>query len=179
MLEAVESRDEGACGALLELVYDELRKLAASRMARERSDHTLQPTALVHEAWLRLSAGEDSDWQSRGHFFAAASEAMRRVLIDQARARDSQRRGGSFTKIDLAGIDIPDRVDDNLLLQVHEALEKLEMEDAKAAQVVSLKFFAGLGMEEIAQAMNISDRTVRRYWRFARVWLFDALSRDD
>lgn len=178
MLNCVDTREIGAPEALLELVYDELRKLACSRMARERADHTLQPTALVHEAWLRLSAGENTGWKRRGHFFAAAAEAMRRVLIDRARSKNSQRRGGRVTKVDLSGIDVVDKVDDSLLLRVHEALERLEMEDAKAAQVVSLRFFAGLSMEEIALAMNISDRTARRYWRFARVWLFDAIRRD-
>lgn len=178
VLEAVE-RGESASERLLPIVYEELRKLAASRMAREQPGQTLQATALVHEAWLRLAKASNQHWENRAHFFAAAAEAMRRVLIDRARGKQADKRGGHWERIDLAFIDQPSEAPDDALLRVSEALELLAGEDGKAAQFVKLRFFAGLTVEEAALALGISDRTGRRYWRFARAWLHDHLSRTD
>jgi RNA polymerase sigma factor (TIGR02999 family) len=161
---------------LLPLVYEELRKLAVSRMAKESKDHTLQPTALVHEAWMRLSKGDGSEaWDSKGHFFSAAAEAMRRVLVDSARRKQTKKRGGGAGKVRLQDIDEPAEATEDTLLAVHEALEKLHLEDAKAADLVTLRFFTGLSVDEASLALDISERTARRYWRFARAWLFDEL----
>ncbi len=165
-----------AADALLSLVYEELRKLAANRMANEAAGHTLQPTALVHEAWLRLMRGNDQRFENRAHFFAAAAEAMRRILIDHARRKSARKHGGSLERVDLDQIDVPTRAEDETLLQVNESLDALAREDAKAAELVKLRFFGGLSVEEAAGVMGVTDRTARRYWRFARAWLLDALS---
>lgn len=173
---AAPQSDPKTTEEMLPVVYEELRKLALQKMAREAPDHTLQPTALVHEVWLRLLRGEDQTWQNRAHFFGAASEAMRRILIDHARRKRAAKHGGGFQRVDLDEIDRPAQAGDDTLLQVNEALEALAREDAEAAALVKLRFFAGLSVEEAAQALGVSDRTARRYWRFARVWLRDALS---
>lgn len=165
-----------AAEALLSLVYDELRKLAANRMAVEAAGHTLQPTALVHEAWLRLVRGNDQQFENRAHFFAAAAEAMRRILIDHARRKSAHKHGGGLERVDLDQIDVPARADDDTLLRVSESLDALAREDAKAAELVKLRFFGGLSVEEAAGVLGVTDRTARRYWRFARAWLLDALS---
>jgi RNA polymerase sigma factor (TIGR02999 family) len=165
-----------AVDALLSLVYEELRKLAASRMANEAAGHTLQPTALVHEAWLRLVRGDDKGFENRAHFFAAAAEAMRRILIDHARRKSARKRGGSLERVDLEQIDVPAMAEDDTLLRVNESLDALASEDAKAAELVKLRFFGGLSVEEAAGVLGVTDRTARRYWRFARAWLLDALS---
>ena len=175
ILQAVE-QGENSAERLLPLVYEELRKLAACRMASERSGHTLQATALVHEAWLRLAGSRDQEWENRGHFFGAAAEAMRRVLIDRARSRQTVKRGGDRERIDLEFIDLPADAPDDALLRVSEAVEILEIEDTKTAEFVKLRFFAGLTVDEASLALGISDRTGRRYWRFARAWLHDHLS---
>lgn len=174
----MERGDPRAAEDLLPLVYEELRKLAAVRMANESADHTLQPTALVHEAWLRL-AGNDANAQfaNRAHFFAAAAEAMRRILIDRARRKGSGKRGGEWERIDLDKVEIAAEADDDTLLLVNEALEKLAKEDAKAAQIAKLRFFGGLTLEEAAQVLGVTERTANRYWAFARVWLFDEIRR--
>jgi RNA polymerase sigma factor (TIGR02999 family) len=176
ILQAVERGDPRAAEELLPLVYEELRKLAAARMANESADHTLQPTALVHEAWLRL-AGNDAQAQfaNRAHFFSAAAEAMRRILIERARRKSAGKRGGDWQRIDLDKVDIAADADDDTLLLVNEALEKLAKEDANAAQIATLRFFGGLTLEEAAQAMGVTERTANRYWAFARVWLFDEM----
>jgi RNA polymerase sigma factor (TIGR02999 family) len=173
----VAAQDEApTTNALLTLVYEELRKLAANRMANESAGHTLQPTALVHEAWLRLIRSDDQRFENRAHFFAAAAEAMRRILIDHARRKSARRHGGSLERVDLEQIDIPARAEDDTLLQVNESLDALAREDAKAAELVKLRFFAGLSVDEAAGVLGVTDRTARRYWRFARAWLLDALS---
>ncbi len=165
-----------AAEALLSLVYEELRKLAADRMANEAAGHTLQPTALVHEAWLRLVRGNDQQFENRAHFFAAAAEAMRRILIDHARRKSAHKHGGRLERVDLEQIDGPARADDDTLLRVNDSLDALTREDAKAAELVKLRFFGGLSVEEAAGVLGVTDRTARRYWRFARAWLLDALS---
>ena len=176
ILERVEQGDGQAASELLPLVYEELRRLAAHRMAQEAPGQTLQATALVHEAWLRLVGhGNQSRFQNRAHFFAAAAEAMRRILIERARRKSAQRHGGGLERVDLDQIDLPEKASDGLLLRVDTALETLAQEDARAADLVKLRFFAGLSMEQTAQALGITDRTARRDWRFARAWLFDAL----
>jgi RNA polymerase sigma factor (TIGR02999 family) len=155
ILEAVGAGDAQAAEQLLPLVYDELRRLVAARMAREAPGQTLQPTALVHEAWLRLIRVEDAHFRNRAHFFAAAAEAMRRILIEQARRKSAGRHGGGLERVDLEGIDLPEQASTDLLLRVDTALEELAQEDARAA----------------ALALGVTDRTARRDWRFARAWL--------
>jgi RNA polymerase sigma factor (TIGR02999 family) len=176
ILEAAQQGDPTAADQLLPLVYDELRRLAASRMANEAADHTLQPTALVHEAWLRL-AGNDANvhFANRAHFFAAAVEAMRRILIERARRKGAEKRGGDWQRVDLDKVEIASDADDDTLLLVNEALEKLAGEDAKAAEIAKLRFFGGLTLEEAAQVLGVTSRTADRYWAFARVWLFDEM----
>ncbi len=176
ILDAIQTGDSKAAEELLPLVYDELRKLAAYKMANEGADHTLQPTALVHEAWLRL-AGKDASTQfaNRGHFFAAAAEAMRRILIDSARLKEAQKRGAGLRRVDLADVDVAAKADGTTLLRMDEALEKLAREDPPAAELVKLRFFGGLTNEQAAAALGISVRTAKRYWAFARAWLYDEL----
>jgi len=176
ILHAAEQGDPAAAEQLLPLVYEELRKLAAAKMANETAGHTLQPTALVHEAWLRL-AGKDAQVQfaNRAHFFAAAAEAMRRILIERARRKGAGKRGGDWQRIDLDKVDIAAEADDDTLLLVNEALEKLSQEDASAAEIAKLRFFGGLTLEEAGQVLGVTDRTAKRYWAFARVWLFDEM----
>lgn len=179
ILNDIERGDRKASADLLPLVYEELRRIAVHKMAREAGLQTLQPTALVHEAWLRLVGAEEPSWESRAHFFAAAAEAMRRVLIDRARRRQADRRGGRWHRVALETIDAPAQADEDVLLQVHGALEALALEDARAAELVKLRFFAGLGVEEAALALGVTDRTARRYWRFARAWLYERLSGEE
>jgi RNA polymerase sigma factor (TIGR02999 family) len=178
ILNAAQSGDPTAAGQLLPLVYEELRKLAAVRMAKESAGHTLQPTALVHEVWLSL-AGKDAHVQfaNRAHFFAAAAEAMRRILIDRARRKGAEKRGGDWQRIDLDKVEVAVDADDDTLLLVNEALEKLTQEDAYAAEMAKLRFFGGLTLEEAAQVLGVTERTANRYWAFARVWLFDEMRR--
>lgn len=178
MLDAVNRGESQAAEKLLPLVYDELRRLAAVRMAREDAGHTLQPTALVHEAWVRLVEGRAQAWQNRGHFFAAASEAMRRILIDRARRKSQLKRGGRQERVNIEDMDIAEALPDDKLLLVDEALEQLKAEDPEVAQVVALKFFGGLTNEEIVEITGTSDRTVRRQWEFAKAWLFNAISKN-
>ena len=175
ILERVEQGDQRAAEELLPLVYDELRRLAAHRMANEVQGHTLQPTALVHEAWLRLARENHNKFENRSHFFAAAAEAMRRILIEHARRKSAQRRGGGLERVELEQIDIPEKATDATLVRVNEALAALEREDARAAELVKLRFFAGLSVEQAALALGVTDRTARRDWRFARAWLAIAL----
>jgi len=162
---------------LMPLVYDELRKLAAARMAAESDNCTLQPTALVHEAWLRLMGTEKPTWQNRSHFFAAAAEAMRRILIDRARAKQAIKRGASSKPVDLEQIDLAVVSDDECLLQVNEALEKLSEVDQQSAELIKLRFFVGLRYDEAAEALGISQRTAKRCWTFGRAWLYRELQR--
>jgi len=176
ILEAAQQGDPQAAEELLPLVYEELRKLAAVRMANESAGHTLQPTALVHEAWLRL-VGNDAqvEFVNRAHFFSAAAEAMRRILIERARRKSAEKRGGDWQRIDLDKVDIAAEADHDTLLLVNEALEKLAVEDASAAEIAKLRFFGGLTLEEAGQVMGVTERTANRYWAFGRVWLFDEM----
>ena len=176
ILNAAQSGDPTAAAQLLPLVYEELRKLAAARMLNEAAGHTLQPTALVHEAWLRL-VGNDPKVQfaNRAHFFAAAAEAMRRILIERARRKGAEKRGGDWQRIDLDKVDVAVDADDDTLLLVNEALEKLAQEDARAAEIAKLRFFGGLTLEEAGQVLGVTDRTAKRYWAYARAWLFDEM----
>jgi RNA polymerase sigma factor (TIGR02999 family) len=176
ILSAIDAGDPHAAEQLLPLVYDELRKLAAQRLVQERPGQTLQATALVHEAYLRLVDVEKAQhWNSRGHFFAAAAEAMRRVLVDRARGKTRQKRGGGLEQIDLT--DIPGRAenDPDLLLSLDEALARLAAEDPAAAGVAQLHLFAGLSIDEAATALGVSRATAYRNWTYARAWLHDAL----
>ena len=172
--EARQSAAE-ASAALLPLVYDELRRLAAQRMFGERADHTLQPTALVHEAYARLAKNIQVQWSNRAHFFAAAAEAMRRILIEHARAKQGPRRGGGLRKMPLDVVDLANSEDPNQILALEEAMSRLEKEDPDASRVVRLRFYAGLSVEETASALGISPRTVKREWSFARIFLFRIL----
>ena len=176
ILQAIEHGDPRAAEDLLPLVYEELRKLAAVRMANESAGHTLQPTALVHEAWLRLAGDKaHAQFANRAHFFAAAAEAMRRILIERARRKGAGKRGGDWQRIDLDKVDIAADSNDDTLLLVNEALEKLAKEDANAARIATLRFFGGLTLAEAAQVLGVTERTANRYWAFARVWLFDEI----
>lgn len=171
ILEAAGAGDEQAAEKLLPLVYEELRRLAAAKLAQEIPGQTLQPTALVHEAWLRLVGSGNQHWNGRGHFFGAAAEAMRRILIDRARKRHRERHGHGLVRVDLNQLDVAITTDDDLLLRVNEALEKLEAEAPERAQLVKLRFFTGLNITEAAEAMGIATATANRYWAFARAWL--------
>lgn len=172
ILEAAQNGDPTAADHLLPLVYDELRRLAAARMAQEKPGQTLQPTALVHEAWLRLVGSENQRWENRAHFFAAAAEAMRRILIEKARRRQRLRHGGGQERVDLDEIAIIAPESDERLLQVNEALDRLAAEDKEKADVVKLRFFVGLTDREVADALGLSERTVERHWAYAKPWLF-------
>lgn len=183
ILSQIESGDPAAAERLLPLVYDELRKLAAARLAHEKPGQTLQATALVHEAYIRLLGGERSgvredspEWNSRGHFFAAAAEAMRRILVDQARRKGQVKRGGDWQRIALdAAEPAAERLADDLVA-LDESLARLEAHDSLAAKVVKLRYFAGLTMPETAEALDIPLRTAERNWTYARTWLHQDLS---
>jgi RNA polymerase sigma factor (TIGR02999 family) len=172
ILEAVGSGDAGALEKLLPVVYDELRRLAAANLAREAPGQTLQATALVHEAYLRLVGSREPRFETRGHFFTAAAEAMRRILVDRARNKGRQKRGGGARRLELNELDLASPPPDDDLLALDEALGRLEQEDRPKAELVKLRFFAGLSVEQAAAALGISRATADRYWRFARAWLF-------
>jgi RNA polymerase sigma factor (TIGR02999 family) len=161
----------------LPLVYDELRKLAAQKMANEAPGQTLQATALVHEAWLRLGGDQQPAWDNRGHFFTAAAEAMRRILIDRARRRKAVRHGGEARRVSLEDLELAAEADDEPLLAVHEALDRLAVHDAAKAELVKLRFFAGLTMEQAAQVLGFSEPTAKRHWAYARAWLYREINR--
>ena len=165
--------DTRAADELIPEVYDELRHLAATRLSREVPGQTLQATALVHEAYLRLlGSGTHREWNSRGHFFGAAAEAMRRILVESARRKRSQKRGAGAERIDLANIEVAIETDDERLLLVHEALDKLAEHDVQAAELVKLRFFGGLTGQQAAEALGLAERTATRLWAYARAWLF-------
>ncbi|MFT6110010.1 MAG: RNA polymerase sigma factor (TIGR02999 family) [Planctomycetota bacterium] len=171
-LESLADGDEGAAEHLLELVYAELRELAARQMAGEAVGQTLQPTALVHEAWMRLNVGEPRDWKSRRYFFGACAEAMRRILVDRARRRGRRKHGGDLRRVDFveaAGADQPEAID---LIALDEALEKLTSEDPGKAELVRLRFFAGLTLDEAAKTLEISQATADRHWAYAKAFLY-------
>ena len=179
ILSQIESGDPAAAEQLLPLVYDELRKLAAARLAQEKPGQTLQATALVHEAYVRLVGGEREQlWDNRGHFFAAAAEAMRRILVDQARRKGREKRGGGAVRVALDEIDLAAPPPSHDLLAIHEALSRLEAEDLQASQLVKLRYFAGLSLTEAAEAMGISRTTAYEQWAYARAWLRCALADD-
>lgn len=172
IIEAAQRGDPQAATQLLPLVYTELRKLAAAKMARELPGQTLQPTALVHEAWLRVSGPGHTNYQNRAHFFAAAAEAMRRILVDNARRKHARRHGGGQVRVDVEGTDIAAPASDEQLLAVHEALDRLAAEDPAKAELVKLRFFVGLSVEEAAQVLGVSAPTAKRHWAYAKAWLY-------
>ena len=163
-------------GELLNLVYEELRRLAAHRMANEAPGQTLQATALVHEAWLRLGGDQQPEWENRAHFFSAAAEAMRRILIENARRKKAVRHGGSLERINFESLDLAAGMDDQQILNLNDALERFSVNDPVKADLVKLRFFAGLTIEEAAKVLAISEPTAKRYWTFARAWLYRAIS---
>jgi len=176
ILDAIEGGDSNAAAELMPLVYDELRKLAAARLAAEKPGQTLQATALVHEAYVRLVGGDQPrDWDGRGHFFAAAAEAMRRILINRARDKRRRKRGGGLRRLDLDRLLVADQASDEELVAIDDALQELARRNPPCAELVKLRFFTGLTLDEAAAAMGIARRTANRYWAFARAWLFDAL----
>ena len=180
ILSAVEHGDPHAAEKLLPLVYDELRSLAAQKLAQEKPGQTLQQTALVHEAYVRLvgngdAANREQHWDNRGHFFAAAAEAMRRILIDRARAKRSVKRGGGRKKLDIDSLDLVTEASPDQLLALDDALVKLAREDASAARLVELRYFAGLTVEEAGKALGMSAATAYRHWKYARAWLYSEL----
>jgi RNA polymerase sigma factor (TIGR02999 family) len=178
LLSAIDSGDPKAAEDLLPLVHQELRRLAASRMASERPGHTLHATALVHEAYLRLVQESNQQWQNRSQFFAVAAETMRRILVDRARRRLSLKRGGNLERTDVDWLELPLAADDALILRVHGALDEFAAEDPVKANVVKLKFFVGLTSEEIGGILGLNEKTVRRHWSFAKAWLFENMSGD-
>jgi RNA polymerase sigma factor (TIGR02999 family) len=175
LLTAVERGDPKAADELLELVYQELRQLATRKMAQESPGHTLQPTALVHEAWLRLVGSANPSFENRAHFFSAAAEAMRRILIDRARHRRTRRHGGEYQRVEFEEADLIAPQADDELLAVHEALDKLATEYPVQAEVVKLRYFGGRTNEEVAEILDISVSTVKNYWAFARAWLLQEI----
>jgi RNA polymerase sigma factor (TIGR02999 family) len=179
ILSAIEQGDSQAAEQLLPLVYDELRKLAAHRLAEEKPGQTLQATALVHEAYLRLvGAQKVQRWDSRGHFFAAAAESMRRILLNRARDKKRAKRGGERRRVNLDQIEIALDTSDEQLIALDEALTQLAVEDADAARLVNLRFFAGLTLKDTAVSLGLAPRTAERQWAYARAWLYARLRQD-
>jgi RNA polymerase sigma factor (TIGR02999 family) len=172
ILDAMAHGDPTAADKLLPLVYQELRKLAANKMAMQAPGHTLQPTALVHEAWLRLAGDEPGRFAGRAHFFAAAAEAMRHILIDSARRKRAARHGGGQVRVDINNVEIAALADDDELLAVHEVLDKLATEDPQKAELTKLRYFVGLTFEEAAEVLGISVATAKRHWAYARAFLY-------
>jgi RNA polymerase sigma factor (TIGR02999 family) len=177
LLTAIEQGDPKAAENLLALVYEELRRLAAGKMAREAPGQTIQPTELVHEAWLRLVGTTNPSFENRAHFFSAAAEAMRRILIDRARRKLTVRHGGGYERVDLEGQQLSAPEADQQLLDVHEALDKLAKDHPLQAEVVKLRYFAGLTNEEAAQILGVSVSTANNYWSFSRVWLLQEIEK--
>jgi len=175
ILNAVEQGDPKAAADLLPLVYDELRRLAAAKMTNEKPGQTLQATALVHEAWLKL-VGESTNWRDRAHFFKAAAEAMRRILVDRARRRSADKHGAGIQRVPIEGMDVAAEADDDLILRVHEALEQLAAEDPQKAELIKLRFFVGLRIPEAAEQLGVSPATAKRQWILARAWLLSRLA---
>jgi RNA polymerase sigma factor (TIGR02999 family) len=175
ILQAIERGEKQTSEELIPLVYEELRRLAAVRLATEPAGQTLQPTALVHEAWMRLIGGQAQTWENRTHFFGAAAEAMRRIMIERARRKSRIKHGGGQERVDIETISIADALPDEKVLLVDEALERLEKEDPEAAQIVKLRFFGGLNNDEIAKITGKNGRAVRRQWDYAKAWLFKCM----
>ena len=175
ILQAVGRGDRRASEELLPLVYDELRRHAAARMAREAAGQTLQPTALVHEAWMRLVGEGDRTWQNRAHFFGAAAEAMRRILIENARRKSRLKHGGDQVRLDLDQLELAATTPDEKILLIDEALERLRTQDPEKAQVVVLKFFGGYTNQEVAANLGVTERTIERHCAYAKTWLFQSI----
>jgi len=176
ILTALEAGDAKASDELLPLVYNELRRMAAHKMSTEPAGHTLQPTALVHEAWLKLVDSPAQSWQNRAHFFAAAAEAMRRLLIARARRKHSQRRGAGAAHLDVDQLEIASPVPGERLLALDEALNRFAAAEPRQAELVKLRYFVGLKIEEAAEVLGISEATAKRWWAYARAWLFNEIS---
>jgi RNA polymerase sigma factor (TIGR02999 family) len=177
ILEAVEEHDPQSAENLLPLVYEELRRMAAHRMALQPPGHTLQATALVHEAFLRLIGNADHTWANRRHFFAAASEAMRHILVDRARRKAAVRHGGNQVLMTLDDVAVAADADDEQVMAVNEALDQLAVQDSTAAELVKLRFFGGFTLVEASELLGVSERTAKRIWSYARAWLFDEIQR--
>ncbi|PTX91273.1 RNA polymerase subunit sigma-24 [Opitutus sp. ER46] len=175
LLQACGRGERQASAELLPLVYDELRRHAAVRMASEPAGQTLQPTALVHEAWLRLNRDDAQVWQNRAHFFGAAAEAMRRILIENARRKSRLKRGGDRQRVNFDDVELADTTPDEKILLIDEALERLQLEDPEKARVVLLKFFGGRTNQEVAEMLDVTERTVERHWAYAKAWLFESI----
>ena len=172
ILESVRRGEEGAENELILAVYQDLRRAAAARLYREAPGHTLQPTALVHEAWLRFGGAKDQHWENRSQFFAAAAEAMRRILIESARRKKAQCRGGGQAPLNLHDLEIATEMETDELLAVHEALERFALLDPQKAELVKLRFFVGMTIEEAADALGIARATATRHWTYARAWFY-------
>ena len=180
ILSAIEKGDPHAAEQLLPLVYDELRKLAAAKLAQEKPGQTLQATALVHEAYLRLvDVNKAQEWNSRGHFFSAAAEAMRRILLNRARDKKRQKRGGGWQRLDLDALAVADNASDDELLALDDALLRLAQENPACAKLVQLRFFTGMTLAEAATALGLARRSADRQWAYARAWLYEALKHDN
>jgi RNA polymerase sigma factor (TIGR02999 family) len=177
ILQSIESGDGMAAHELLPLVYEELRRLAAHKMAGETPGQTLQPTALVHEAWLRLTGNENVKWDGRGHFFAAAAEAMRRILIENARRKCAVRHGGGQQRLNIQEVEIAAATPEDDLLAIDDALEKFAARDKRKAELVKLRYFVGLTIEEAAEILGISAPTAKRWWAYSRAWLYQETQR--
>jgi len=178
MLQAIERGEAHTSAELLPLVYDELRRLAAHKLSQERPGQTLQATSLVHEAWLRLVGTESQNWEGQKHFFATAAEAMRRILIENARRKQREKRGGGWERINIEQIQLAEPLPSNDLLALDEALTELAQRDHPAAELVQLRFFAGLTQQQAADLLGISRRTADRTWAYARAWLFQQIASD-
>ena len=178
VLHAVGRGDARASDELLPLVYDDLRRQAVWQMSRESAGQTLQPTALLHEAWLRISGRGTRSWQNRAHFFGAAAEAMRRILIEKARSKSRLKRGGEQVRVDLDQVELAATTPDEKLLLIDEALERLRGHDPEKAQVVVLKFFGGRTNQEVAESLGVTERTVERHWAYAKAWLYQSIRQE-
>jgi RNA polymerase sigma factor (TIGR02999 family) len=174
VLQNIEQGEPCSAEELLPLVYAELRRIASAKLARETPGQTLQPTALVHEAWLRLG-GTEGHWRGRAHFIGAAAEAMRRILVDRARRRKAEKHGGALERVDLPTAELPIESDPDQLLRIHEALDELAAEEPLRAEVVKLHCFIGMDLKEIAAALDLSEKTIQRYWTYGKAWLRHAL----
>lgn len=177
LLALARDGDPGAIGRLYERIYAELHAVAARNMAREPAGHTLQPTALVHEAWIRLGGDAQPGWENRAHFFGAASEAMRRILVDRSRRKLAQRRGERAEHVEIDGLSIATPVDDEQLIILNDALDHFSRVDASKAELVKLRYFVGLTLEQAATVLNISEATAKRWWAYSRAWLYNACRR--
>ena len=177
--DAIGRSDERAAHQLLPLIYEELRRVASARMASESSGHTLQATALVHEAWMRLTTYDKRQWKDRTHFFAASAEAMRHILVDNARRKLAVRHGGKLNRVEMPEIVSPTGAEDDQIVAVHEALEKFAAQDKQKAELVKLRYFVGMTIEEAAGVLGISEPTAKRHWAYARAWLANAIKANE